>query len=267
MICINQRRFTTLATEETRRNGVTVARSPVTRAVGEPHQCSEETRLRVLRAVRWFKDLSEDEIYSISRGITSHAWSPDEYLQIEGDRADALHVIAQGMAKVEKVSADGTTRIVDIAAPGDLVGVLPQLGAPVYTDSVATLSVTCALRIEAELFTSIMLEHPSVAVNVVDDLAHKLARSRHSETHGGRPVPQRLADVLLMLMRKAGRRDNEGILIDLPLSRVDLAAMAGSTPESVSRTMSRWKSQGLIDSGRRWTRVLRPREIHEIAGA
>ncbi|AZN29527.1 Crp/Fnr family transcriptional regulator [Flaviflexus salsibiostraticola] len=247
--------------------GVSMARSPVTKSAGEPHQCSEETRLRVLRAVKWFRDLSDDEIDAISREITSHAWSPGEYLQIEGDHADALHVIAQGMAKVEKVSADGTTRIVDIAVPGDLVGVLPQLGAPVYTDSVATLSVTCALRIEAERFTSIMLTYPTVAVNVVDDLAHKLARSRHSETHGSRPVPQRLADVLLMLMRKVGRRDEEGILIDLPLSRVDLAAMAGSTPESVSRTMSRWKAQGIIDSGRRWTRVLRPRDIQELATA
>lgn len=241
--------------------------SPVTRSLGEPHQCSDDTRLRVLRDVRWFKDLSDEEIYEISKEITSHAWSPEEYIQIEGDEADALHVIAQGMAKVEKVSADGTTRIVDIAARGDLVGVLPQLGEKVYTDSVVTIYITCALKIDADRFQAIMLEYPSVALNVIDDLAEKLARSRHSETVGSQPVSKRLAGVLLTLMRKVGRRDSEGILIDVPLSRVDLAAMAGSTPESVSRTMSRWKAQGIIDSGRRWTRVLRPREIDEIANA
>lgn len=244
-----------------------MAKSPVTRSLGEPHQCSSETRLRVLHAVRWFKDLSSEEIYEISREITSHAWSSAEYIQIEGDDADALHVIAQGTAKVEKVSVDGTTHIVDIAAPGDLVGVLPQLGEKVYTDSVITVNVTCALRIDVERFQSIMLRYPSVALNVIDDLASKLARSRHSETVRSQPVSQRLADVLVTLMRKVGRHDDNGILIEIPLSRVDLAAMAGSTPESVSRTMSRWKSQGLIDSGRRWTRVLRPHEIRDIASA
>lgn len=247
--------------------GDDVARTPITKSLGEPHQCSEATRLRVLHAVRWFKDLSDEEIDEISRGITSHAWSSGEYLQIEGGEADALHVIAQGMAKIEKVAADGTTRIVDIAVPGDLVGVLPQLGEAVYTDSVVTLHVTCALRIDSDRFKSIMMQYPSVAVNVVDDLATKLARARHSETVGSQPVTQRLADVLLNLMRKVGRRDEGGVLIDLPLSRVDLAAMAGSTPESVSRTMSRWKAQGIIESGRRWTRVIRPREIEELAAA
>lgn len=244
-----------------------MARSPVTRSIGEPHQCSDDTRLRVLRAVRWFKDLSDADIYEISRDITSHAWSTEEYIQIEGDEAEALHVIAQGMAKVEKVAADGTTRIVDIAVPGDLVGVLPQLGEKVYTDSVVTVYITCALKIEAARFQAIMLEYPSVALNVIDDLAGKLARARHSETVGSQPVSQRLAGVLLTLIRKVGRRDDQGILIDAPLSRVDLAAMAGSTPESVSRTMSRWKAQGIIDSGRRWTRILRPRELDDIANA
>ena len=215
--------------------------------------------------MRWFKDLSDDEIVAISGEITSHAWSPGEYIQLEGDDADALHVVAQGMAKVEKVTPDGTTRIVDIAVPGDLIGVLPQLGEKVHTDSVVTISTTCALRIDASRFQAIMLSFPSVALNVIDDLAEKLARSRHSETAGSQPVSQRLAGVLVNLMRKVGRRDARGILLDVALSRVDLAAMAGSTPESVSRTMSRWKAEGLIDSGRRWTRVLEPDQIRALA--
>lgn len=245
--------------------GVAVAQSPITRSVGKIHECSEETRLKVLHAVRWFKDLSPAEIAELSKGITSHAWHEGEYIQVEGDSADALHVIAQGRTKVEKVTVEGSTRIVDIAVAGDLVGVLPQLGERSYTDSVVTLQTTCALRIDADRFRQIMMTYPSVALNVVDDLAGKLARSRTSETSGGQPVPNRLAGVLLMLMSKTGRRDKGGILIDVPLSRTDLAAMTGSTPESVSRVMSKWKADGLIESGRRWTRILDPVAIRDLA--
>nr|WP_240161649.1 Crp/Fnr family transcriptional regulator [Flaviflexus equikiangi] len=265
MTCVNERARHAYNGGTTQGRDVPVPQSPVTRSAGEPHQCSIETRLRVLREVRWFADLEDEELIELNGRITSHAWAAGQYIHIEGDAADSLHVIAEGVAKVEKIAPDGTAHIVDIAVAGDLVGVLPQLGDPVYADSVVTLGVTCALRIDANRFSTILRRYPSVTLHVLDDVAGKLARTRHSVTVGTRQVPERLADVLLMLMSKVGRRDREGILIDLPLTRVDIAAMAGSTPESVSRTMSVWKAEGIVDSGRQWTRVLRPDIIRTIA--
>ncbi|HLS33050.1 MAG TPA: helix-turn-helix domain-containing protein, partial [Brevibacterium sp.] len=80
-------------------------------------------------------------------------------------------------------------------------------------------------------------------------------------------VPQRVATALLRLADKLGEdRGREGTMLEVPLSRADLAGLARSTPESVSRIMSRWKKDGLIDSGRRWT-ALRDRQRLEDEAA
>src|SRR5699024_10431544 len=85
---------------------------------------------------------------------------------------------------------------------------------------------------------------------------------------GTETVPQRVATVVLRLADKLGQnRGSEGIMLEVPLSRADLAGLARSTPQSVSRVMSRWKTDGIIDSVSRWTAVLcHARLVHEAEG-
>ena len=69
-------------------------------------------------------------------------------------------------------------------------------------------------------------------------------------------VESRLAATLLRLAAKLGEQQADRLLIQLPLSRQDLADMTGATVETVSRIMSQFRKQGLIDSGRRWVAIL-----------
>jgi CRP-like cAMP-binding protein len=65
-------------------------------------------------------------------------------------------------------------------------------------------------------------------------------------------VDQRIAATLVRLANKLGEQKQKGVLIQLPFSRQDLAAMTGTTVETVSRVMSRFAEQGLISTGRKW---------------
>jgi len=58
----------------------------------------------------------------------------------------------------------------------------------------------------------------------------------------------------------------EGLLLDVPLTRADLAAMAGTTTETVSRVLSRWRADGLITSGRAWVALVDREAIAGLAG-
>jgi CRP-like cAMP-binding protein len=69
------------------------------------------------------------------------------------------------------------------------------------------------------------------------------------------PVERRIASVLLKLSEKLGEAHDEGLLIQVPLARQDLADMAGTTVESASRVMSQFQKQGLIRSGRQWVAI------------
>ena len=113
-----------------------------------------------------------------------------------------------------------------------------------------------------------LTEHPTVALRVLDDVAARLALARSDlGRHSTDTVAQRVAATLLRLADKLGqeRADDGGTLLQIPLSRADLAGMTGSTPESVSRVMSQLRKNQVIDSGRRWTAVLDRDRLTDVA--
>jgi CRP-like cAMP-binding protein len=78
-------------------------------------------------------------------------------------------------------------------------------------------------------------------------------------------VEQRVARALLRLARQVGQKEEDGILINLPLSREDLAEMIGTTLYTVSRILSRWEHQGLVKTGRERVLIRNPHALVDIA--
>jgi CRP-like cAMP-binding protein len=81
----------------------------------------------------------------------------------------------------------------------------------------------------------------------------------------GRNVERRTAAALLRLAAQAGTKTADGIEILYPVTRDDLAEMAGLTYFTISRTLSVWQRQGLVSSGRQRMTVLDPDRLAEIA--
>lgn len=234
-------------------------RSPLTETCAVPHACDGAVRMRVLSKVPYFAGLTHEQLEDVDRRMGSLSWAEGDPLYLAGDPAQHLFVLAVGRVKVVQPTAGGQEVVVDLAGPGDLFGALSSLGEPVHTESAWALTTVCALRIDPVAFREVLLEQPQVAVRVLDDVADRLARSRVDVgQHAVGTVRQRVATTLLRLADKLGepRESGVGTLLQLPLSRNDLAGMTGSTPESVSRVMSRLRREGVIDSGRRWTAIL-----------
>ena len=223
--------------------------------------------MKVLAHVPYFAGLSDDELDKIDRRMVSLSWAEGDPLYFAGDLASHLYVLAEGRVKITHHTPAGGEVITDLLVPGELFGTLGALGQPSYPENAVALTTTCALRIDAATFRTVLTEHPQVALRVLDDVA---ARFESTRTEIGRTVtgsvPARVAATLLRLADKLGQdRARGGTLLQLPLSRSDLAAMTASTPESVSRVMSRLRQDGVIDSGRRWTTILDRARLETIA--
>ena len=78
-------------------------------------------------------------------------------------------------------------------------------------------------------------------------------------------VERRIARALLRLVQQAGRRVEHGVLIDLPLSRDDIAQMTGTTLYTVSRVVSRWEGEGILDAGRQQLVIRKPHALMSLA--
>lgn len=215
--------------------------------------------MRILAQIPLFAGLTDGELASIDRRMVSLSWGEGDQLYTAGEPAHHLYVLVAGQAKIFQSAPNGQNTIVDILAPGDLFGGLNTLGLPSHAETAEALVTTCALRMDTSVFREVLLEHPQVALRVLDDVTALLGAARsEAGQHAATTVAQRVATTLLRLADKFGQHgaSGGGTLIQLPLSRADLAGMTGSTPESVSRVMSRLRKDGIIDSGRRWTSIL-----------
>ncbi|MPV38454.1 helix-turn-helix domain-containing protein [Georgenia subflava] len=215
--------------------------------------------MQVLGQVPYFTGLTQDQLADIDARMVSLSWAEGDPLYAAGEPAQHLYVLAAGRVKITQPTPGGHEVLTDVLTPGDLFGALGTLGEPVYGENAEALTTSCALRIDPAGFRAVLTEHPEVALRVLDDVAGRLARARSDvgQISTG-TVAQRVATTLLRLADKLGqeRPGGGGTLLQVPLSRTDLAAMTGSTPESVSRVMSRLRQEGVIDSGRRWTAIL-----------
>lgn len=234
-------------------------RIPLASTCARPHRCPRPVRMQALGAVPFFAGLSQQQLEGIDKRMVSLSWAAGDPLFTAGESADHLYLLAAGQAKLSQPTPGGQEVVVDLLTPGDLFGALSILGQPVYPETAWALTTTCALRIDPHSFRAILVEHPQVALRVLDDVVGRLAQARSDVgQQSTSTVAQRVATTLLRLADKLGqeRSGDRGTLLQLPLSRADLAGMVGSTAESVSRVMSRLRKEGIIDSGRRWTAVL-----------
>jgi CRP-like cAMP-binding protein len=111
-----------------------------------------------------------------------------------------------------------------------------------------------------------MEQHSRLALNGLRLVAGRFQdlQDRYRELSTER-VERRIARVLLRLARQTGQRTERGVLIDLPLSRQDLGEMTGTTLYTVSRTLSGWEQQGLIETGRERIVIRNPHSLVSIA--
>lgn len=238
---------------------------PLSIPIADPHACSLDMRIAVCRKVPLFADLDEQQLMQVNRHCKAQHFAAGASIYQEGDVATQIYVVAIGAVKTTRLTADGRESLIDLLTPGDFFGALPALGQQRHADSASTLTEACLLGLDAPEYDDLMREIPQVAMATVKGVAHRLTQSQETiHMLASAPLEQRLAALLLVLADKVGQPWDGATLLDVPLSREDLAAMAGAATESVSRLLSQWQRDGWIDSGRRWIAIVDAGRLAQI---
>jgi CRP-like cAMP-binding protein len=110
------------------------------------------------------------------------------------------------------------------------------------------------------------VKFPSLAVSALQTVGSRLqdTQARVIEI-SNEQVEQRVAHALLRLAKQAGRKVDAGVEIDFPISRQDVAEMTGTTLHTVSRILSAWEQQGLVEGGRQRIVLRDPHKLHILA--
>lgn len=180
--------------------------------------------------------------------------------------AEAFYVLTAGRARLSTLADSGEQVILRVLQPSDPLGIVAALPQAVYPLTAQAVVPCMALRWDHAALIQLMERYPVLALRALRLIAQRFAelQQQYLELATER-VERRLARALLRLVSQVGRRVPEGVLIDLPLSRQDLAAMSGTTLYTASRTLSRWEQQGIVASARERVVIRAPHALVTIA--
>ncbi|NJD61214.1 MAG: Crp/Fnr family transcriptional regulator [Deltaproteobacteria bacterium] len=206
-----------------------------------------------------FQGISEPEAQRIARLCTERRYRKGATIFSRGDSADALYMVKEGKVRILSLSDKGTETIVHILKQGSMFGELllseerRAFSAVAGTDVVITILGKSSL---VELLTSI----PALAKNFIRQLSRRLAKVELGAADFGHTWSyHRLSKVLLQLCEEHGQQTPKGTLIPLRLTHEDLANLIGTTRETVTPQMNRFRRMGIVNRQDRFIVVNRPR--------
>ena len=239
--------------------------TPLEKPAFNAESCSTDSRLNILHDLPFFKNLPDAAIVEINAIFRTRHYQSGEVIYFNGDPASRLCVVAAGGVKLLKHNNDGHDVLIDILKQGEFFGTLDILGGTLYQETAEAQTNCCILKISSGQFRTILNTYPLAAINIIDILSDRLKSAYEMMKQlSVQSVEQRIAFTLLKLARKVGSQKNVGLLIDLPLSRSDLAAMTGTTSETASRIMSQFQKQGIIKTGRQWVSITEPDKLEKL---
>lgn len=230
---------------------------------------TEQTPAYILAALKksiLFQGMDDQSLLEVAHAGRLRRVKDAAFFFHQGDPATILYVLVEGRVKFTQVTAEGHQVIVRVSGPGEMFGAVAALGDAVHPASGEATGDSAALGWHSEVISGLMERFPRMALNVVRFLAGRVKefQDRYRELATER-VERRVAHAIIRLAAQIGRPMDGGTLIDLTLSRQDIAEMTGTTIFTVSRILSGWESQGIIESGRERVLVRKPDALEAIA--
>lgn len=200
-----------------------------------------------LRNVPIFADLEDKELDRIAKLGTRQKYKKGNIVVLEKESGAALFVIISGKVKVVRTDVEGREVILSMFGPGEFFGEMSLLDGLARSASVVAISKAELFMIHRRDFLESMHQFPSIAVALLAEMAMRLRKAdMQIKSLSLKDAAGRVANVLLILADDVGVfRKGKVEIDDLPLQQ-DLANMAGTSRETVSRMLHQFVRVGSI---------------------
>jgi CRP-like cAMP-binding protein len=206
----------------------------------------------LIQGLPTFAAMSETELDDVIAHAKSQRIPKGTAVFQQEEIANHFFVLLHGRLKVVKVTPLGQQMIVRFVNPGEIYGIAKALRRDDYPASAIAVVDSVTLVWPNEIWDSFMAAHPAFAANVMGMIGQRLqeAHTRLKEL-STEEVELRVAHTLLRLIAQSGRKIEDGVLVDFPITQQDIAEASGTTLHTVSRILSGWESAGLVSVKRR----------------
>jgi len=207
-----------------------------------------------LAAIPLFASLARDELDELGKIADVRPVPKGAALFSEGEDASGFHVVLSGRVRVYKVSPEGREQTLHLFGPNQPVGEAAAFAGEPFPAHARALEDARTVFIPRDGFAVLVQRHPTVALHLLAVLSKRLMRfAGIIEGLALKEAPARLAAYLLYL----GEQPNEDGTVELETGKGQLASLLGMTPETLSRILTKLRSEGAIEpTGQRRFRLL-----------
>ena len=219
--------------------------------------------IELLARVPLLSGLSQAELERIAQVAVPRSFPKGARVFHEGDQSDACYIIRDGEVRVTREHSDGRAIALATLGPGEIVGELAMLDGEVRSASVEAVSDVELLAIAARDMRGLLERNPEITAKLVVALTQRVRETNERVARQSfQTVPSRVAGVLSQLVAEAGS-DGQGARdgVTIRMNQADLAQLAGTSRESVSRFLAVLERAGVVRVGRGRVTVLETQRL------
>lgn len=222
---------------------------------------ADQTAVELLKSVPLFADLEGEELERFSHVAVPRSFPAGTRVFHEGDDSDACYIVKEGSFRVTREHSDGRAITLATLGPGEIFGELAMLDGDKRSASAEALTDGDLLALPANDVRGLLARHPEISLKLVAGLVRRLrAANVRLSRQSFQTVPSRVAGILAQLSREAQDGD-ESEEVTINMNQTDLAQLAGTSRESVSRFLAELERAGVVRSGRGRVTVLDPTKL------
>lgn len=202
---------------------------------------------KILRKIPIFTDLKDDILEKIYSRMQKKVYKKGNMILMEEDLGDTLFILNKGSVKITRISEEGREVILSILGEGDFFGEMSILDGESRSANVVALEDSEVFILRRGDFLDLIEKHPQIAIILLQELASRLRKSdQQIESLSLADAENRVAMALIRLAEELGVIKMGQVIIESLPFQQDIANMAGTSRETVSRMLKHFENRGYI---------------------
>lgn len=204
-------------------------------------------KIDMIRKVPLFSTLSDAEFIKLEQIFVLRSYRRGQIIFLEEETGNYMYMVISGKVKVSKASAGGKETILAIHRTGDFFGEMSLLDGKTSPATVSAMEDAKIISVSGADFHKYLMHNEKVMLQIIQVLCARLRQVWQMHSLSSSNADARIRMAIYQLAKRHGIRDAHGTIVDLKITHQELSDIAGTSRETVTRTIAHLREKGILE--------------------